>query len=213
MKLKFSKKLFNHFLEYRWAPLIGCFLISYILFYFSLHKINAYKDYEKIVIFSAGGYLEDQNLKDYILTNCPNVLSVDIYAYSSNDDMLVNLYQAYGKNADFLVLSTDDLKAMEDIIPEYWIPYDENLISSVLLQKFEYYTYNDINYGLKLFDSSNEDYNSKYHFNDFISFDGKQDYYLLCNLNSVNFSKEEVKNKTDNGYEVLNYLLSRYSNE
>ncbi len=212
MKIKTSRQTINHFLEYRWAPVICSLLLSYVLVYFTIHKINAFKNYEKIVIFSSGGYLNDQSLKEDILKDIPEILNVDIYAYSANENMLTQLYQAYGRDADFLILNDEDLKAMEEIIPEYWLPYDQNSLTSSAIEDFEYYQLNEVNYGLKVFDYTNKSYNEKYHFNDFISFDGNYNYYLLCSAHSVNFSRIKETNTSDNGYKLLNYLLSRYCN-
>lgn len=209
MKIRINKAVVGHFLEYCWIFVIALGIFSYTIFYYPIHKINEYKSYEKIVFFSAAGFVKEKDFADNILDRFEDdILKVDVYDYSSKDTLLGTLYESFGAKADFLVLSEKDLIATKDAITKNFYALDNNFLASN--DNYDYYAYESINYGLKVFDHENDDYNNKYKFSAWIDFDGDDNYYLLANKNSVNFNLSGESKTSANGYQVFTYLIERY---
>ena len=209
MKIRVNKKVVSHFLEYCWIFIIAMGIFSYTVFYYPIHKINEYKSYEKIVFFSAAGYVKEKDFASNILNRFEdNILKVDVYDYSSKDMLLGTLYESFGAKADFLILSEKDLITTKDAIAKSFYVLDNNFLTNN--DESDYYSYESINYGLKVYDHLNDNYNNKYKFLEWIDFDGDDNYYLLANKNSVNFNLSGESKTSNNGYQVFKYLIERY---
>ena len=210
MKIRINRKVIGHFLEYCWIFIIAIGIFSYTIFYYPIHKINEYKSYEKIVFFSAAGYVIEKDFSKNILEEFGDtILKIDVYDYSSKDELLGTLYESFGAKADFLILSETDLKTMQQYVKNNFLTLDDKFISNNF-EDYEYFIYDESKFGLKVYDHENQIYNENHKFSEWIDFDGNDNYYLLTNIKSVNFNLKEEKKKSDNGYKVFNYLLERY---
>ena len=210
MKIRVNKKVIGHFLEYSWVFIIAFGFFSYTVFYYPIHKINEYKSYEKIVFFSEAGFFKEKDFEDKILERFQDeILQVTVYDYSSKEPYLGTLYESYGARSDFLILSEKNLLTVDKFISDNFINLDDNFLKSND-NNYDYFTYDTLKYGLKVYDYENSDYNEKYKFLDWIEFDGNDNYYLLANKKSVNFNLNEEEKTTDNGYQVFDYLMERY---
>ena len=205
MKKKSSR--FLYFLEYRWIFLILFAIVSYVVFYYPIRKINAFRAEEKIVLFSAGGILKDEKFAEELRKEVPEILSVETYCYRPDERVLGSLYDAYGPKSDFLILSQQDMKDMEDVLEKYWINYRE--IKGVETSSFSFYEKDGKAYGLKISEGASSVWNQTNSFGDWISFQ-EGTYYLLCNKKSVNFEDLGKKNLSDHGISSLKFNLERY---
>ena len=205
-----KKKVLNYFTYYGWT--IPVFLIAFwVIFFFVFQNIYAPKKYQKLVIFYAAYNLKDKSihskmnkaLKPY------GCLDVEYYSYSLNDKQIVTNYNALKDNCDYFVMSENDLKEMKEEIDKQYKSLSNELLERVKANnEYQFYSYNDVKYGFKIYDKDNKAYNQMTGFDQYVNFvsgDNKDNFYLVTNIKSVNFDDEKGHVL---GYYGLEYLLN-----
>ena len=160
-------------------------------------------------------FIAAHGLKDYEYGNkikkqfkANGLIEMNIYSYLEDDINVYDYFAANGEKADFVIFSETNINDMQEYVPANYVSLSsiEETVQSV--KTFEKFDYEGVAYGIKIFDATNEAYNNKYKFKDFIEFtkEGKdnESYYLLIDNESPNFDKE---NKHTLGYSVLSYFL------
>ena len=199
----------SFFYYYGWTILVfiaGFFLI----FFFIFQSIFAVKRTQRIEMFIAAHGLKDDEYANKIKKEFKSkgLVEMNIYSYLEDDINVYDYFSANGENADFVIFSETNINDMQDYVPNNYMPISslEDDIESI--KSFETFDYDGTAYGIKIFDASNDVYNSKYKFKDLIEFtkEGKdnESYYLLIDSGSPNFDKA---NKHTLGYSVLSYFL------
>ena len=164
------------------------------------------KKTQRIDIFIAAYGVKDDNFKKAIEKEYKKdgLIEVNIYSYLESDKNLYNYFSANGEKADFIIFSETNINEMQEYVPENYVNLSALASDIPSLSKYE-----TTEYGIKLFDGSNDEYNNKFTYTDTFEFTkegvDKESYYLLVDNESPNFNKE--KNHTL-GFSVLEYFLS-----
>ena len=206
---KDQTKAKSYFYYYGWTILV--FIAGFfLLFFFIFQSIFAVKRTQRIDMFIAAHGLKDyeygNKIKKQFKAN--GLIEMNIYSYLEDDINVYDYFAANGEKADFVIFSETNINDMQEYVPANYVPLSsiEETVQSV--KTFETFDYEGVAYGIKIFDATNEAYNNKYKFKDFIEFtkEGKdnESYYLLIDNESPNFDKE---NKHTLGYSVLSYFL------
>ena len=139
------------------------------------------------------------------------LIQANIYSYIESDNNVYNYFMANGEKADFIIFSETNVNDLQDyVIYNYY--NIETLEDGVpILKEFDYFLYDNVPYGVKIFDGDNDDYNKRFSFSDLIEFTtpkkDNESYYLLIDTDSPHFDKE---NEHTLGYSVLEYFLTSY---
>ncbi len=206
---KDQTKAKSYFYYYGWTILV--FIAGFfLLFFFIFQNIFAVKRTQRIEMFIAAFGLKDYEYANKIKKEfkAGGLIEMNIYSYLEDDINVFDYFSANGENADFVIFSETNINDMKEYVPANYVPLSsiEDTVESV--KSFETYDYEGTAYGIKVFDATNDAYNNKYKFKDFIEFtkEGKdnESYYLLIDNGSPNFDKE---NKHTLGYSVLSYFL------
>ena len=195
----------SYFYYYGWAIL--AFLAGFFLIFFLIFQAMFYvKKTQRIDIFIAAYGVKDDNFKKAIEKEYKKdgLIEVNIYSYLESDKNLYNYFSANGEKADFIIFSETNINEMQEYVPENYVNLSALASDIPSLSKYE-----TTEYGIKLFDGSNDEYNNKFTYTDTFEFTkegvDKESYYLLVDKESPNFDKE--KNHTL-GFSVLEYFLS-----
>ncbi len=228
MKAGFNKGDASNFFLYFSLPLIIVFVLIFVAWYlifqvlnhvFSFEKINIFLECEKVNIDIGEDlydYLHEISSEDY------KVKELNIYAYSSSDSSIGEYYQAFGTNADILILSRQDLIDTDEYIDDNFLEFSSDLKSYLPVLSndfnFEYFDYNGKSYALKIYDSKDEEYSSQLGFNTWLEFETDEqgekideEYYLLINLYSDNIYPVIETSYSSNAFLTLNYIFNRFS--
>lgn len=213
MKLKITKKTINHFLEYNWYIILGCLILSYATFYVSLHSIHAYKDHEKVNFFIEGQYIKDEEVKDDLINNIDGLYEINYHIAPSQSESLYRLYEGYFDTSDIYILRKQDFIDMQHLIKDKFINITNTFLSQITNNNFlEFYTYENNNYAIKIYDADDKNYNNLLGFENFMEFDQNgDDYYLSFNNESLKFNLTPDSNSI--ALEAISYLFRRYSHE
>ena len=185
----------TYFAYYGWT--IPVFLVAFwVIFFFIFQQMYAPRRYEKLVFFYAAYYLKDDSFhkelrKDLQPYGC---LDIDYYSYSLDDKSIASKYNSLKDNCDYFVLSETDLKDMDEYIANQYMVIDDSLINKAgIPSDYEFYSFGETKYGIKLFDKDREyKYNDK--FSNWINFSNGSNtdsFYLVINKTSINFNEEK----------------------
>ena len=201
-----SKSFFYYF---GWTILV--FIGAFFLIFFLIFQAMFYvKRTERIEIFIAAHGLKDDSYFDKIRKEFSKdgLLGVNVYSYLEDDPNVYNYFQANGESADFIIFSETNIHDMQEYITYTYVDVSTLVEDAPSLNEYDTYIYDNVPYGIKIYDGENENYNLSHHFQDIIEFNkqGKENesYYLLVDIDSPNFDK---KNKHTFGYSALEYLL------
>ncbi len=208
-----SKRKLSRYFEYNWIFLIVVFLLFYCLFYYSLNKINEYKDEEKINIFVEGERLIDETFAQDLKEHDPRILEYNFYLYSPEDPKLFDFYEAFGKNADILILREQDLIDVSNLIKDNFLEIDSQMKEQIVSDEVmvEYYNYQTESYGIKIYDHENPLFNNRYHFDQWIEFNPIDNFYMVFAKNSLKFGKSDDLN--DMALQTAKFILERYAHD
>lgn len=224
MKAGINKKDASNFFLYFSLPLIIVFILIFIIWYYIFQFLNKIYDFERISLF-----LECESIKkdigmdmySYLQENTDEnepVKEISIHAYSSSDSLISDYYQAFGLKADILILTGQDLVDTAEYIGDNFLEWDDNLLKKINLPNdfsFSFYSYNEKNYGLKIYDSNNLTYSNQIGFNDWLEFE-KDDselaetYYMVFNLYSDNIYPLVETSVTSNAFLAANFLFETF---
>lgn len=216
MKIKLTKKSWSYFFEYNSVFVLLAVLLSFVGVYYSIEKIDAYKDYEQLDFFVEGDDWIDASLEDDLLSlSKDEVYQVNKYVYSPSLKEIAKLYTAYGESADILVLRKQDLVDMGSALTQTALPLSSSLDAALFpsgnRSDFAFYTVDGTDYAIQLYAQNDADFNAKYHFSSWLSFHPSlDDYYLLLNAKSNNCGPAVADAKNDAAIKSLGYLLTRY---
>lgn len=166
---------------------------------------------ERIELFIAAYGLKDDSYGKKIEKEFKDkgLIEMNIYSYIESDSNIYNYFSANGEQADFIIFSETNVKDLNEYISYNYFDISSLKDDIEVISNFETFVYEDISYGLKIFDGGNEEYNNKFNFQDLVEFTSEnkenESYYLLVDNESPNFDKE---NSHTLGYEVLNYFLN-----
>ena len=207
----FSKEGFRTYLTYYGWTIVVFLIIFWAGFYFIFRQMYAAKRYEQLNFFYAAYGLKDDSIHNKMqkALEDKSLYEVNYYDYSRIDKKIYEYYSATKDNCDFFVFSEQDLIDMKEVVKEEFKPLDEDLLKRINLPSYySLYTYENINYGIKLIDKDDQEYNSKTKFDSLINYslnNDKDSFYLLININSINFDLNEEHTL---GYEGLNYYFN-----
>ena len=204
----------SFFYYYGWTILV--FLSAFFLVFFFVFRAMFYvKRTERIELFIAAHGLKDNDYGTRIEKEFKSrgLIEMNIYSYLEDDVAGVyNYFSANGENADFIIFSETNVKDLEEYVPANYFALSSFNEDIKKINEFDTYDYDGTAYGIKIFDGSDDAYNNKYKFKDFIEFtkEGveRESYYLLIDNGSPNFDKA---NKHALGYYVLDYFLNDMS--
>lgn len=206
---KDREKAKSYFYYYGWTILV--FVVAFFLTFFLIFQnLFAVKRTQHVDMFIAAHGLKDFEYSSKVVKQFKKggLVEFNIYSYLEDDINIMDYFSANGENADFVIFSETNISDMKEYVPANYVPLSslEDTVESI--KSFETFEYEGTAYGIKLFDATNDTYNNKYKFKDFIEFtkEGKdnESYYLLIDNGSPNFDKE---NKHTLGYSVLSYFL------
>ena len=209
-----TKRKIKHYIEYNWIIIILIFIITYVFFFYTISNIDAYISYEQLNFFIVARALKDEDLKNDLMNQDKRILKYNWYLYPPELDNLYVLYQAFGENADILLFSKSDLEDLSSTIKGTFLQIEGEFKNSLMegVKELETFQYENKDYGLKIFDCNNEDYNNKYNFSAFLDFANNDDYYLVFAKNSKKFC-ECGNNSNDMALVAANTILRRYAYE
>ena len=206
---KDREKAKSYFYYYGWTILV--FIVAFFLTFFLIFQnLFAVKRTQHVDMFIAAHGLKDYDYSSKVVKEFKKggLVEFNIYSYLEDDINVMDYFSANGENADFVIFSETNISDMKEYVSANYVPLSslEDTVESI--KSFETFDYEGTAYGIKLFDATNDTYNSKYKFKDLIEFteEGKdnESYYLLIDNGSPNFDKE---NKHTLGYSVLSYFL------
>lgn len=207
----FTKEGIKTYLTYfGWSILLLPFVL-WAGFYFIFRQMYAAKPYEQLTIFYAAYGLKDDSFHNKMQKDLEDKACYEInyYDYSRSDKKIYEYYSSVKDNCDFFVFGEQDLVDMKEVVKEQFKVIDEDLAKNINLPSYyEYFSYEEGNYGIKLVDKENSEYNQKTKFDSLINYslnNQSDSFYLLINKDSVNFDKES--NHTL-GYIGLEYLFN-----
>ena len=186
------------------------FLVFIIIFRFRFYVRRT----EKVEFFIAAYGLK-QDFSDEIVKQFKDdgLVENNIYFYSEDDPNIFNYFSANGENADYVVFSETNVKDMKDYVPYNYVATNTLLSDIPSISKYDLYEIEGTSYAIKIYDGTNQEYNNKYSFTDYIEFNkegkGSESYYLLIDNGSPNFDKD---NNHTLGISVLEYLLNKMVN-
>ena len=210
----FSKEGFKTYLTYYGWTSVVFLIIFWAGFYFIFRQMYAPKRYEQLNFFYAAYGLKDNSIHEKMqkALEDKNCFEVNYYDYSRNDKKIYEYYSSLKDNCDFFVFSEQDLIDMKEVIKSEFKVVDENLLKRISLPSYySLYSYENINYGIKLIDKDDQSYNEKTKFDSLINYslnNNADSFYLLININSVNFDLESGYTL---GYLGLDYFINERS--
>lgn len=203
MIYKLTKNKIINFLTYFGILfLIYCILVIFLFSYF-FSSTNEIQKNERINLF-VECYNTNDNIEKNLLTklhenNFNKILSVNVYSYSPIDKNIASYYEAFGKDADALILTKKDLLDIDEVICESFLEIDTQISNEILLNNsFTYYEFNEIKYAIEVY-GKKSNYLSKY-----FTFHKEEvpdnEFYLLINKTSQNLENKILST-------CLNYLF------
>lgn len=202
----------SYFYYFGWSIIV--FLLAFFLLFFFIFQARFYvKRTERIEFFIAayGMKNNDYNIEIQKEFKKDGLIEANFYSYIESDPNVFSYFEANGEGADFIIFSETNIKDMNDYVKYHYVDVSSLKSDIPNIEKYETFKYEDISYGLKIFDGGNEEYNAKFSFTDLIEFtqEGKEkeSYYLLINNQSPNFDKEKGHTL---GYSVLQYFLTNH---
>lgn len=208
-----SKKITNYFMYYGWT-IIVMGLVFFAVFTLILSSINKIKDNQKFSIFFATYGLTEKRYKEELKEHLKEdgVLEVNYYSFYLTDSNIGNLFDSYGYSAEISIVSGTDVKDMELGITKTYLPLTDELLNDIgVNEKYEIYTYKNVNYAIKIHDKNNEEYNNNFSYDEWIKFKNEKgdtdDFYLLLSLHSNNFGEYSKNNRGDSGIKGVKYFI------
>lgn len=198
------------FAYYGWT--IPVFLIAFwAMYYFIFNQIYATQAYQQLVFFYAAYGVKDNSIHTKLQKKLEpkQCYEVNHYDYSKDSQDAYQNFTAVYPICDFFVFSKTDLVDMDAGVKTYFKPITDDLIAtSNIPASYTYYSFETVNYAIKIYDSVNDTYNSDKPFSKYLNFSkgsNTDDFYLLIGLKSVNFN--ETAHHTL-GYLGLDYLFN-----
>lgn len=224
MKVGVNKKSLKDFFISYGVLIIFFFLTAYFALAYPISIINGIKDYETISFFFEAYELKENTLEDDLLNLLEEdgVLSINLYQFAKDDELISQQYQARGVYSDFVMLTESDLDTMfedyqEGEYPDDYISLDEGLAEDLGLDDtYDYYYVGGARYAFKAYDKDDESYNEAHNFTSLLSFvrEGKEEEaestYFLFPSSSVNMLPYDEDSLTSNGVKAMQYFLSIY---
>lgn len=209
MKINKRQRI-NFFTYYGWT--IPLFLVGFwVTFYFIYNNVYAPKKYEKLVMFYAAYNLKDNSIHKEMKNALKpyGCLEVDYYDYSLTNPEIAKYYNTLKPNTDLFVMSEQDLTDMKEEISGQYMKLSNIILDKIHIPTtYQYYSYDETTYGIKIYDKNDNDYNQFTKFQNWINFsfeDKTDNFYLVINCDSVNFDDEKGHTL---GYKGLEYLLN-----
>ena len=206
---KDREKAKSYFYYYGWTVLV--FIVGFFLTFFLIFQsMFVVKRTQRIDMFIAAHGLKDNDYSTKVEKKFKSggLIEMNIYSYLEEDPNIFDYFSANGEKADFVIFSETNVKDLQEYVPANYMPLSSLEATVESIKSFETFDYEGTAYGIKIFDGTNDAYNNKYKFQDFIEFtkEGveKESYYLLVDNESPNFDKE---NKHTLGYSVLSFFL------
>jgi hypothetical protein len=187
--------------------------------YWMIYAITAPAKNEKISFFVEAEALIDENFENDLRIHLKNkgLLEVRVYTMSIYNSDMANQYERFGTEADFLILRDIDLVDMAEAITYSFIKISNGLIDNILDNldiSPKFYTYGEENYGIKIYDQTDDIYNQTIGIENFCQFakeeDAISDYYLLFNSNSVNFGQYNSASLSSLAIDAAQFFFQRY---
>lgn len=216
MNTKINKEKINNFFSYYgWLIIVGL-VVSFACWYYVISAMNEYTPNEVIKLFIEAYGIKDNkqidSLGQYLKED--GVEKIDVHTYAPNSAQLVDYYTAFGKSSDIIVLHSKDLEDMGEVISEDFIQINEELQNEIMKDismDYEFYALNNNKYAVKIYSATDEEYNSKLAFDDWITFkaDGENeyDYYMLFSANSLNYGDYNSAFVSKNAIKAANWIL------
>ena len=207
--LKPSKsKVLNFFMFYGWSIIIFS-LVAFAGLTLIVSRINRINDNQRFSIFFCAYGLKEERYKNELYEELKEdgVLQVNYFDYLLDDSKIVTYYTSYGERSDINIMSEKDVKDMQEVIAEHYIPLTNDLLTELGLDaKYARYAYENTEYGIKIYDKEDISYNSSFSYQEWINFSNDKgdtdSFFILIRKNSVNFGKS-----TTFGIKGLRYLI------
>ena len=200
----------SYFYYFGWTIL--AFLGGFFLLFFLIFQAMFYvKRTERIEFFIAAHGLKDDNYFNNFkkLFAKEGLIDVNVYSYLEDDPNIYNYFSANGEQADFIIFSETNVNDLEELIKYNYVDLSTLESDVPSISEYDTFEYENVPYGIKIYDPIDDNYNLNHHFQDLIEFTkvgkDKEAYYLLVDTDSPNFDKEK---KHTLGLSVLEYLLS-----
>lgn len=220
MKIALNKHdIRDFFISWGWLVLAIVFL-SYLLWFYPISTIDSIKGYEKINFFIEGYSLKENTVQQDLLSSLKEdgVVEVNLYSFYPGSDS--RIYDNYGVQSDFVILSQSDLDAMfpsgsENVVASKFVPFSDALKKETMsVDDYSYYQVKGQDYALKVYDASFANYNVQHPFDSLVNFtkDGADplSYYLLLNAQTLNLKPYSSRSVTSNAIKALTYFLKTY---
>lgn len=214
MKLRPNKKTFlNYFMYYGWAIIIFG-IVTFASLTLILSAVNKIYDHQRFSIFFSAYGLKEERFKDELkeLLKEDGVIEVNYFDFPCDDPKVVTNYNAYGEKSDVVILNEKDVVDMKEYIADNFIDINDSLKSDLDLSNiYNYYSYDDKEFAIKIYDKDDDEYNQKFIYQEWINFSRDEltdNFYILLKKSSINFGEYGNKNKTTNAIKGLRYLLN-----
>lgn len=206
-----NKEKVLRFIQMKGWSLILIFLLSFVGWYYLLGSINEYKKEEVFSIFTESYGIKNDKLLDPLLDEYKEhgIQKLNHYNFSSNDSHIADYYQRFGESSDLVILNEQELIDMKEFVSTKYYSKDEVLnYFPEWTSEYQFYSYQEIYCGLKIYDKNDSRYNAKFNFNSFLEFENEnnpQSYYLMINRSSVHFNNDSLlgRNITRDILEVI----------
>ncbi len=193
------KEKIKDFLKYHaWLILIIIVIVSTSWYYLINLKTEYKKDEQFSLFVLSQGFKNEELLypfEEKIKTY--NINLFNVYNYKDDDSNLDSYYERFGKTSDLLIFSKQDLIDLKDAIKDNFYVFD-----SFYQEDLSYYSFENKNYALKLFEQDNTTYNNKLNINNIFSF--QKDSYLLINKHSY---------QIENNFELTKNIINLFIKE
>ncbi len=193
------KEKIKDFLKYHtWLILIIIVIISTSWYYLINLKTEYKKDEQFSLFVLSQGFKNEELLYSFeekIKTY--NINLFNVYNYKDDDSNLDSYYERFGKTSDLLIFPKQDLIDLKDAIKDNFYVFD-----NFYQEDLSYYSFENKNYALKLFEQDNTTYNNKLNINNIFSF--QKDSYLLINKHSY---------QIENNFELTKNIINLFIKE
>lgn len=210
--MKLSKKQISWFFQYNAVLLVVMAIVSFVFFDYVISAIDAYKDYEKVDFFIEAEDINDKNVFSDFQTEHGEVLSVNRHVYSYDFSSLTSVYEAFGKDADILILKEQDYIDMKEEISSFALEWTAQLKDYFKLKDYSYYSYEETDYALKIHSKDNDEKTESLGFDSFIKTDTDYpDLYLSFRKDSPNLKGFNDTSENSWALDALSFMLDRYA--
>ena len=185
--------------KYQLLGIVGAFIVSIIAITIS----SAPTKKEKISIFLTC-YKAENNFSAYMDSIKPDYLEIiELNIKQKEDTYYGTVIQGFRKDADFIIVPESKI---DYIITKDCLILTDDMIGELTNKHYDYYSINDINYGLKIYSKDTKEGILK----EYITFNQEnsdEDCYLFVNNKSLHMGKYN-NSKYDGAIKVLKEILN-----